>query len=189
MSNSKLVLLSIILVAATRQAMPAQPVEPRQADGDGTIAISGELKQWHKVSLSLQGPYAHENDNQPNPFVDRCLRVKFTHESGTPSYSVPGYFAADGNAANSSAQSGTVWRAHLSPDKPGKWRYRVSFLEGPGISLEVDPSGKSLAPYDGKRGNSPSRLPTRTLPTFGQPVGWPMLASTTFVSRVRENIS
>ena len=32
---------------------------------------------------------------------------------------VPGYFAADGNAANTSATSGNKWRAHLSPDKAG----------------------------------------------------------------------
>jgi hypothetical protein len=45
-------------------------VLPRQADGKGTVTISGELKQWHKVTLTLDGPYAHELDNEPNPFTD-----------------------------------------------------------------------------------------------------------------------
>jgi hypothetical protein len=40
---------------------------------------------------------------------------------------VPGYFAADGNAGETSAESGTKWRAHLAPDKAGQWNYFVSF--------------------------------------------------------------
>ena len=47
-------------------------------------AISGELKQWHKVTLTLDGPFARERDSDPNPFTDYRLTVTFTHESGTP---------------------------------------------------------------------------------------------------------
>ncbi len=99
----------------------------RQPDGDGSVEISGELKQWHKVTLTMDGPFAHERDNKPNPFTDRRFDVTFTHESGSPSYVVPGYFAADGNAAETSGESGTKWRAHLSPDKPGDWNYTAYF--------------------------------------------------------------
>lgn len=105
-------------------------VEPRTADGNGSVTISGVLKQWHKVTLTLDGPFAHERDKQPNPFTDYRMTVTFRHESGSPTYDVPGYFAADGDAANSSAESGTKWRAHLSPDKPGKWSYSISFQQG-----------------------------------------------------------
>ncbi len=45
----------------------------RKPDGDGSVAISGELKQWHKVTLTLDGPFAHEKDNKPNPFTDYRL--------------------------------------------------------------------------------------------------------------------
>ena len=95
----------------------------RGPDGDGSVEVTGELKAWHKVTLTMDGRFAHEKDNKPNPFTDRRATVTFEHESGSPSYSVPGYFAADGNAGETSAESGTKWRAHLSPDKPGKWRY------------------------------------------------------------------
>ena len=71
---------------------------PRKADGKGAVEISGELKEWHKVTLTLDGPYAHELDNEPNPFTDCSLTVAFTHESGSPKYTVPGYFAADGSS-------------------------------------------------------------------------------------------
>jgi hypothetical protein len=72
--------------------------QPRQPDGNGAVAISGELKQWHKVTLTLDGPFAAELDHDPNPYTDYNLIVTFTHESGSPSYKVPAYFAADGIA-------------------------------------------------------------------------------------------
>lgn len=123
---------------------------PRQPDGDGRIKIEGDLKQWHKVTLGLAGPFAHERDTRPNAFTDYRFTVIFEHESGTPSYVVPGYFAADGRAAQTGAESGTVWRAHLSPDKPGNWSYQISFLRGPHVALGH--GGRPLAPFDGKSG-------------------------------------
>ena len=125
-------------------------VSQRQADGKGTVAISGELKQWHKVTLTLDGPFAHERDTRPNPFTDLAFSVTFTHESGSPKYAVPGYFAADGQAANSSAESGTKWIAHLSPDKTGTWNYAVSFTQGNHAAL--DRGGQVLNPFDGITG-------------------------------------
>ncbi len=125
-------------------------VLPRKADGKGSVEITGELKQWHKVTLTLDGPYAHELDNEPNPFTDYNLTVTFKHESGSPCYKVPGYFAGDGNAGNSSAEAGTKWRAHLSPDKAGSWSYDVSFTRGKHAALEG--GGKPVAPFDGVSG-------------------------------------
>ncbi len=150
--------------SALSQGQPL--VLPRQADGDGSVTVSGERKQWHKVTLSLQGPFAHELDNQPNPFTDRCLRVEFTHESGAPSYEVPGYFAADGKAGETSSQSGTVWRAHLSPDTPGRWRYEIAFLAGEGVALQNDAPSTHLKPFDGKMGSFQIEATDKTGPDF-----------------------
>ncbi|MEO7412627.1 MAG: DUF5060 domain-containing protein, partial [Opitutaceae bacterium] len=136
------------LVVAPRAGL--RPDVPRQPPGDGAAKISGELHPWHKVTLDLAGPFAAETDTVSNPFTDYRYAVTFTHESGSPSYTVPGYFAADGNAANTSATSGTVWRAHLSPDKPGRWTYRVSLVAGAGVATAG--GGKALAPYDGVSG-------------------------------------
>ena len=63
----------------TRTSSDLRLQQPRQADGDGSVRISGELKQWHKVTLTLDGPYAHELDNAPNPFVNYEMNVTFTH--------------------------------------------------------------------------------------------------------------
>jgi hypothetical protein len=122
----------------------------RQPDGNGTVRVSGELKQWHTITLELAGPFAIETDTAPNPFTDHRFEVVFTHESGASSYSVPGYFAADGNAANTSATAGTAWRAHVSPDRPGRWNYRVSFRQGSHAATEG--GGTPRAPFDGKTG-------------------------------------
>jgi hypothetical protein len=124
----------------------------RQPDGSGKAVITGELKQWHKVTLTLDGPFAHERDTQPNPFTDFALHVTFTHESGSPSYIIPGYFAADGDAANTGAESGTKWRAHLSPDKPGKWNYSTSLLRGKNVAFDPE-AVRSASPGWGTGGS------------------------------------
>lgn len=143
---------SVPLSPETQPAAELVPlVLPRKPDGKGTVKISGELKEWHKVTLSLDGPYAHELDNEPNPFTDCNLTVTFTHESGTPRYKVPGYFAADGNASESSADAGTTWRAHLSPDKAGTWTYTVSFTSGENAAL--DGGGTAVKPFNGLSGS------------------------------------
>ena len=129
-------------------------VQPRKPDGTAAAAISGELKQWHKVTLTLDGPFAHEKDNEPNPSADVAFNVTFTHESGAPKYTVPGYFATDGEAANTSAEAGTKWRAHLSPDKAGRWTWEAQMLRGRNVAvgLEGENAAQPVALVDGKRG-------------------------------------
>ncbi len=121
-------------------------------DGAGEVTVTGELKRWHKVTLTMDGPFARERDVDPNPFTDQRMTVRFTHASGAPSYSVPGYFAADGVAADSGATSGRKWRAHLSPDQVGMWNYEISFVRGKQVAVS-DVAGQIVAPYHGLRGH------------------------------------
>ncbi|EWH09808.1 signal peptide protein [Catenovulum agarivorans DS-2] len=129
---------------------PAQ-VLPRLANGDGAVNISGELKTWHRIDLILDGPYAHELDVSPNPFLDYNMSVSFTHESNAQTYTVPGYFAGDANAAESSVQMGNKWIAHFAPTKAGKWFYQIAFSAGQQAAISAKNS-KSLAPYHGITG-------------------------------------
>lgn len=133
------------------QSNGAALVLPRNPNGSGSVDISGELKRWHKVTLTLDGHFAHEQDNVPNPFTDIKFSVTFTHESGTPNYVVPGYFAADGIASETGAKSGTKWRAHLSPDKAGRWNYRIGYDVGPLTAIGLQ--GKPDSTYAGKVGS------------------------------------
>ena len=81
------------------------------------------------------------------------MQVTFQHAASGLTYVVPGYFAADGDAANTSATSGNRWRAHLAPDHPGKWTYEVSFREGADIGIsDVDSAGSPVPAVDGLSG-------------------------------------
>ncbi len=130
---------------------------PAAAAPEGVV--SGERKAWHEVTLTLDGPAARERDTAPNPFLDYRLTVRFTHESGSPVYDVPGYFAADGNAGETSAEAGAKWRAHLSPDKAGRWTWRASMARGPRVAVEPAAKGEPVAGVDGL-GGSFEVLPT-----------------------------
>lgn len=121
-------------------------------DDSGQVTLEGEMKQWHKVTLNLTGPFAKETDTDPNPFTDYRMDVVFRHESGTPEYKVPGYFAADGKAGETGATEGSCWRAHLSPDKTGKWTYEVKFLKGTMVAVTDVPWALIMKPFDGIKG-------------------------------------
>lgn len=96
--------------------------------------ITGELKTWHKLTLTFEGPECSET-SVPNPFTDYRLDVTFIQ--GDQRFVVPGYYAADGQAAYSSADAGNKWRVHFSPNTTGEWQYDVSFLTGDGVAVDI----------------------------------------------------
>jgi hypothetical protein len=96
----------------------------------------GELKQWHRVTLTFAGPETSETAS-PNPFLDFRFNVTFTHASSKATFTVPGFFAADGKAAETSAAGGNQWRVHFTPNQTGEWHWRVSFRTGKDIAVET----------------------------------------------------
>ena len=151
MQSWKATVASMLVMFCAFTAARAAP-DARKPDGSGRVTVGGELKQWHKVTLTQSGPFAHERDEAPSAFLDYRMTVTFKHASGSPTYVVPGYFAADGSAAETSAESGAKWRAHLSPDKTGKWSYRVSFVRGRQVAVS-GAAGAPVKPFDGKTGS------------------------------------
>ncbi len=120
-------------------------------DTGGQAAVTGELRTWHKVTLTWDGPATSETA-QPNPFTDYRLNVTFTGPGGQ-TFLVPGYYAADGDAANTHATAGTKWRAHFAPDEVGEWTYAASFRTGTNVAVEDSPTAGSGAGYfDGDAG-------------------------------------
>ena len=107
------------------------------------------MKVWHTITFTFTGPAASEYDTI-NPFTDYRLDVEFT--KGSQKIIVPGYFAADGKAANTSARSGNQWRAHFCPPSDGEWSYRVSFLKGRNIAVAGDLSFGQKCYSDGISG-------------------------------------
>lgn len=135
----------------------------------GSVTVTGELKTWHKVTLTFDGPTATETDAK-NPFLDYRLSVTF--HKGDKHIVVPGYFAADGAAANTSASRGTKWRVHFRPDETGRWQYSVSFRTGAGVALKLDADNTGSAggsPLDGRQGTFIVRESDKVAPDLRAP--------------------
>jgi hypothetical protein len=112
--------------------------------------ITGELKQWHDVVLTLSGPSTAETAD-PNPFLDYRLNVTFRNR--TRIYVIPGYFAADGNAAETSTTSDNQGRVHFVRDETGEWEYRVSFRQGREVAVATDENAGQCVSPDGLTGH------------------------------------
>ncbi|MEX0938636.1 MAG: DUF5060 domain-containing protein [Pirellulales bacterium] len=111
--------------------------------------ISGELKRWHRITIDFEGPQTNESAD-PNPFRDYRLDVTFRH--GDRAMRVAGFYAADGNAAESGSDSGRVWRVHFVPDQTGQWTYTASFRTGRDIALSEEPAAGDATAFDGAQG-------------------------------------
>ncbi len=114
------------------------------------IAFSGELRKWHNITITFEGPQSGE-DAEPNPFLDYRLNVTFS--KGDKRYVVAGYYAADGKASETSATSGNKWRVHFVPDEEGKWSYSVSFRKGKDIALSGEAEAGSPVGPDAESGS------------------------------------
>lgn len=136
-------------------ATPATLLAQSKADGDGSVTLS-DAGRWHPMTLSIAGPYADEQQDLGeaetlNPFLDYRMEVEFSQ--GDSRFTVPGYFAADGQAAESSATSGNIWRAHFSPPSTGSWNYRVLFCTGDEVAINEKSSRQPVASCHLKKGS------------------------------------
>ena len=114
------------------------------------LKTEGELRQWHKITLVINGPETSEWAKE-NPFLDYKLEATFTN--GSKSYTVPGFFAADGNAAETSADAGNVWKINFRPDVAGTWHYKISFRKGKDIVVKEGENPGEPAAGDGLEGS------------------------------------
>ena len=111
--------------------------------------ISGENKANHKLTFTWQGPLVDESSST---FKDYRLNISFT-SPGKKVYVVPGYFAADGKAGESSAKRGNKWRAHFVPIETGEWHYKASFSTGSNISINPSATAGLATAFNGDTGS------------------------------------
>jgi len=125
--------------AAERAAPPADAAQGVDAAdlpaGEQGLTIDGTREVWRPITITCRGPAARE-EGEPNPFRDYRLTVTLTR--GDRRIVVPGYFAADGRAAESGGTAGNCWRAHFVPDEAGEWTCRASFRTGGDVALSLD---------------------------------------------------
>ncbi len=124
-------------------------IESIAAGTDRSVAFSGELNKWHNITVTFTGPNTNEN-TEPNPF--RNYRLIVTFANNQKRYVVPGYYAADGSAAQTGATAGNKWRVHFVPDQTGTWTYSTSFRTGRDIATSSDPAAGTATAFDGAKG-------------------------------------
>ena len=165
-------------------------VEPRAADGDGAVRISGELKQWHKVTLTLDGPFAHERDQRAQP-VHRLSADGHVHATSR---------ARPNTACRATSRpTATPPRPRPSPARSGGRIFRPTRpASGPiPCRSSADPARCSIRPRRAR--NSPSttasaarsrsRRPTRPAATFAPKAACNTSANTTCGSPAAASIS
>ena len=113
--------------------------------------ITGEQKKWHKITMEFEGPETSEQAEE-NPFLSYKLNVVFTHSGTGQKFSIPGYFAADGDAGNTGATAGNRWKVHFTPNEIGEWTYEVDFKKGKWAAVRTSEKLKSGDFMDGTTG-------------------------------------
>ncbi|MEM1326395.1 MAG: DUF5060 domain-containing protein [Bacteroidota bacterium] len=93
------------------------------------------IEKWHTLTLQFEGPETAE-DATENPFLNYRLTVDFQHQNGNKT--VRGFYAADGNAAETSATNGNIWQVRFTPDEVGEWTYTARMEKGEKIALSDD---------------------------------------------------
>ncbi len=143
-------------------AAKEQPPAPLAAE---PVIIAGQRKKWHDLTLTFRGPQTSETA-EPNPFLDYRLDVTFRH--GDRQLIVPGYFAADGTAAESGAEAGD--RPNARTTSPRRAR-----RSGPGKPpsarvqkwpLPIRPRPARRPPSTAPRARSRSAPPSPRPPVF-----------------------
>ncbi|MBC3758658.1 DUF5060 domain-containing protein [Hyunsoonleella sp. SJ7] len=113
--------------------------------------IDGQLKKWHRIVLNFEGPETSEMSDD-NPFLNYRLDVTF--KNGDKEYKILGFYAADGNSAETSSDSGNIWQVRFTPNAIGEWTYNVSFKEGENVAIAEDITNASSAGFmDGQTGS------------------------------------
>lgn len=134
-------LLFLTLLAPTAAVQAQQgPLQPTTA----TV--------WQPLTLDFEGPFSSE-DGVPNPFLDYRLDVTFRHDGSGLEERVPGYFAADGQAAETGATAGTIWRVRFSPPAAGLWTWTVSFVVDAEVAVSDDLADGQPVAFHGASGS------------------------------------
>ncbi len=111
-------------------------------------SVSGELKQWHAVTVTFTGPVSSETDPD-NPFLDVRLEATFRSATGVE-LTVPGFFAGDGQGG----PEGDKWQVRFCPPLAGKWTCTAKCHRGKGLAIAAEPKLDASNAVDGIDGKS-----------------------------------
>ncbi len=138
MVNKKKTIVLIIILKILSFSLKSQNKE-----------ITGELKQYHKISITWEALNLSESSTT---YLNYRMNVAITSPSNE-TFLVPAYFAADGNAAETSATSGNKWRCHFIPKEIGTYKYTVSFRSSANIAADLNETSGTPVSIDGDSGS------------------------------------
>ena len=121
---------------------------------------------FHALTLNFEGPKTSETATE-NPFTDYRLTVDFS--SGKKTVSVRGFYAADGNAADTGATSGNIWQVRFTPDTTGEWRYAAKLRKGENIAISADKTAGTAVEISNSSGAFTVAPSGKTAPDFRAP--------------------
>ncbi|GAB0491020.1 hypothetical protein MMPV_002263 [Pyropia vietnamensis] len=129
-------------------AVVAAAVSTSGSPGDA-VYLTGARRVYHRQVAFWNGPNTNEAAT-PNPFTDFRLDCSWAHEASGTRLRTPGYYAADGNAADSGATGGDKWACEFVPTKTGSWKVTASFRRGPWVAASEDPSAGQAVGFNGQ---------------------------------------
>ena len=130
------------------------------------VEVSPQPTAGQAVTLAIPGPRTSETGT-PNPFREVRCDVTFTHSDDTREPTTcHGFFAADGNAAQTGAAAGAVWQVRFVPSRPGTWTYRVSLRSGKDVALTDPADAGEPTTGDGLSGSFDVAAATADAPGF-----------------------
>lgn len=177
-SHLKNIYLPILGFAAITLFASTTPKASNFADTKHSITSSyGKTihQQWHTVQLEFEGPTVAE-DAEDNPFLNYLLQVEFTN-AGSKKI-VRGFFAADGNAAETSSSSGNKWQVRFTPDKlGGKWSYTAHLYHKDSIGIYEDLAKAEELPISNSAGSFQVVKSDKKYPDFRGGRGGRIIAS------------
>jgi hypothetical protein len=115
--------------------------------------VTGTRRKWQRVTVSFRHSAELAQLGSPNPFRDYRLDVEFVHAASGTVVRVPGFFAADGRAADTGATAGRTWQARFTPPLVGQWSYCASFRQGANVATSDDPLAGQPVSFDGACGS------------------------------------
>ena len=114
--------------------------------------LSDSYAQGQHVLVCVQGPVTSERDSR-NPFLHYRMQLDLSRNGAVQR--IPGYYAADGGAADSGADTGGTWCVRFRPEWPGDYAYTLTLAAGDTIALSTE-KGEILVEESGRFTVSPT---------------------------------
>ncbi|HBE69715.1 MAG TPA: DUF5060 domain-containing protein, partial [Planctomycetaceae bacterium] len=140
-------IVSVLLAPVCDAEETAWNVQKREQK-TSPAGLGEDILRWHPIELAFEGPATSETAAE-NPFTNYRLDVTFTCEGKAER--VRGFYAADGDAANTGAESGNVWKVRFAPRTVGTWTYSARLVHGKDVAIDTDVEGESV-PIASSRG-------------------------------------